>query len=95
MANRTNKNIHEIIDYAIKSKRFIGGLGKLEKDGSLSKINGQVLSKRTTRNGDVMIVIDNFLGKNRGKRGGKRWQTVLVKNLVSFNENHWTHSRVA
>lgn len=94
MANRSNKNMHEIIDYAIKSKRFIGGLGRLEKDGTISKINGQILSKRTTRNGDVIITIDNFLGKRR-KGQKKRWQTVLVKNLVAFNENHWRHTRVA
>lgn len=94
MANRSNKNMHEIIDYAIKSKRFIGGLGRLEKDGTISKINGQILSKRTTRNGDVIITIDNFLGKRR-KGQNKRWQTVLVKNLVAFNENHWRHTRVA
>jgi len=94
MANRTNKNLHEIIDYAIKSRRFIGGLARLEKDGSLSKINGQVLQKKVTKNGDVMIIIDNFLGKNRrGQR--KRWQAVLVKNLVSLTENHWEHKRAS
>ena len=94
MANRSNRNLFEILDYHVKSKRFIGGLGKLEKDGTVSKLNGQIIARRTTQSGDEMILIDNFLGKTR--RGQKkRWQAVLVKNLIALNENHWRHTRVA
>jgi len=94
MANRSNKNLYEIIDYHIKSKRFVGGLGRLEKDGSISKLNGQILARKRTQNGEEMIVIDNFLGKKR-KNQKKRWQAVLIKNLIALNENHWRHTRVA
>lgn len=94
MANKSNKNLYEIIDYHIKSKRFIGGMGKLEKNGSISKLNGQIIARRTTHSGEEMVLIDNFLGKSR--RGQKkRWQAVLVKNIIALNENHWNHTRVA
>jgi hypothetical protein len=87
-------NMYDIIDYAIKTKRFVGGLGRLKKDGSISRINGQIFQRRTTKNGDEVILIDNFLGHAR--RGqNKRWQLVLVKNLVALNENKWKHTRAA
>jgi hypothetical protein len=89
-----NRNIQEMLEYAIKSKRFIGGLCKLEKDGTLSKINGQVFSIRTTKSGVAICVIDNLLGKKRPNQNGKRWQAVLVKNIVCLREHHWEHKRV-
>jgi hypothetical protein len=94
VGGRGNKNIHDILQYAIQSKRFIGGLCKLEKDGSISKINGQVFVKRTTAAGDEIVIIDNFLHKQRpGQK--KRWQAVLVKNLLEIKENKWSHKKVA
>lgn len=84
------KNMHDIIDYAIKSKRFIGGLGRLKKDGRIARINGQVFSRKTSQAGNEYVIIDNFLGKIR-KGQKKRWQMVLLKNIISFNENGWTH----
>lgn len=86
------RNMHDIIDYAIKSKRIIGGLGRLKKDGRITRINGQVFSRKTSRAGNEYVLIDNFLGKPR-KGTKKRWQMVLLKNLVSFNENGWSHVR--
>lgn len=88
------RNMFDIIDYAIKSKRFVGGLGRLKKDGSIVKLNGQVFERRTTANGDEVILLDNFLGHYR-KGHKKRWQLVLVNNLVAFNENHWRHTNAA
>ena len=88
-----NKNIHEILSYHIYSKRFIGGLCKVEKDGSLRKLNGQVFAKKTTKNGLEAVIIDNFLSKKR-KGSTKRWQMVLTKNLLAINENHWQHKKV-
>lgn len=89
---RRVKNIHEIIDYHIKSKRFIGGLGRLKKDGRIVELNGQVFARKTSKAGNEYILIDNFLGKKR-KDGKKRWQMVLLKNLISFNESGWSHVR--
>jgi hypothetical protein len=86
------QNMFEIIDYAIKSKRFVGGLGRLKRDGSIAKLNGQVFERRTTKSGDEVILLDNFLGTHR-KGQKKRWQLVLVNNLVALNENHWRHTR--
>lgn len=86
------RNMHDIIDYAIKSKRFVGGLGRLKKDGRIVRLNGQVFARKTSRAGNEYVVIDNFLGNPR-KGTKKRWQMVLLKNLVSFNENGWSHVR--
>lgn len=88
------ENMFDVIDYAIKTKRFVGGLGRLKKDGSIAKINGQVFERKATKSGDQLIVIDNFLGKAR-KGETKRWQVVLLKNIVAFNENHWRHTKAA
>ena len=86
------KNMYDIIDYAITTKRFVGGLGKIAKDGSIRKINGQVFKRYTTKNGKEVVLIDNFLGQLR-KGQKKRWQMVLLDNLISLNENHWSHTR--
>jgi len=88
------KNMFEIVDYAIKSKRFVGGLGRLKKDSSIVKLNGQIFERKTTKKGDEVILIDNFLGKPR-KGQKKRWQLVLMNNLVALNENHWRHTKAA
>ena len=88
------RNMHDIIDYAIKSKRFIGGLGRLKKDGNIKKINGQVFARKTSKAGNEYILIDNFFGTIR-KITKKRWQMVLLKNLVSLNENGWSHIKKA
>jgi len=88
------RNIHNIVDYAIKSKRFIGGLGRLKKDGRIVRINGQIFARKTSKAGNEYVIMDNFLGKARvGTK--KRWQMVLLKNLVSLNENGWSHVRKA
>lgn len=87
------ENMFDVIDYAIKTKRFIGGLGRLKKDGTVVKINGQIFSRKTTKSGDV-ILVDNFLGKKR-KNSNKRWQMILVNNIVQLNENKWKHTRAA
>lgn len=89
-----NKGISEAIDYAIKTKRFVGGLGRLKKNGKVKKINGQIFNRQIGKNGDAFILIDNFLGNTRGK-AKKRWQIVLEKNIVQINENHWEHIRKA
>jgi selenophosphate synthetase-related protein len=78
-----------IVDYAIKTKRFVGGLGRLKKDGTIVKINVQIFSRKTAKNGDEFIIINNFLGKMRTNK--KKWQMVLMKNLVALNENKWSH----
>lgn len=88
------EGMYEIVDYAIKSKRFVGGLGRLKKDGSIVKLNGQIFERKTTKKGDEVILIDNFLGKPR-KGQTKRWQLVLLENLVALNENKWKHTRAA
>lgn len=88
------KNLFDIVDYAIASKRFVGGLGRLKKDGSIVKLNGQVFERKTTKSGNEVILIDNFLGKPR-KGQKKRWQLVLMNNLVALNENGWRHNKVA
>ena len=87
-------NMFDILDYNIKSKRFIGGLGRLKKDGSIVKINGQIFERRTTKGGVEVVLIDNFLGKTR-KGQKKRYQLVLVDNIIALNENKWRHSKVA
>jgi hypothetical protein len=98
MANKERgrrvRNMHDIIDYAIKSKRFIGGLGRLKKDGNIKKINGQVFSRKTSKAGNEYVIIDNFFGTVRAGTK-KRWQMVLLKNLVRFNENGWSHVKRA
>lgn len=89
------RNMHDIIDYHIRSKRFIGGLGRLKKNGNIKKINGQVFSRKTSKAGNEYIIVDNFLGNPR-ENTKKRWQMILLKNLVRFNENKWSHvKRVA
>lgn len=96
MAKNKNQydSITNAVDDAIRTKRFIGGLGRLKKDGSIARLNGQVFERRTAKSGDEMILIDNFLGKPRpGQK--KRWQLVLMKNIVALNENHWRHTKVA
>jgi len=85
-------NMFDILDYAVNSKRFVGGLGRLKKDGSIVKLNGQIFERRTTKKGDDVILIDNFLGKPR-KGAKKRWQLVLVNNLIALNENSWRHTK--
>jgi hypothetical protein len=87
-----NKGISEAIDYAIKSKRFIGGLGRVKKDGRVAKINGQIFLRKVSRAGNAYILVDNFLGKVR-KGTNKRWQIILEKNIVQLNENRWEHIR--
>jgi selenophosphate synthetase-related protein len=87
-------NMYNIVDYAIKTKRFVGGLGRLKKDGSIVKINGQIFDRKTTKNGDEVILVDNFFGKPR-KGTKKRWQLILMKNLVALNENKWRHTKAA
>lgn len=87
-------NMFTIVDFAIRTKRIIGGLGRLKKDGSIVKLNGQIFERRTTKKGDEVILIDNFLGKPR-KNQKKRWQLVLMNNLVALNENHWKHTKAA
>lgn len=89
-----SKNLMEILDYHIKSKRFIGGLCKLEKDGSVSKINGQVYAIKVTKNGENLVLVNNFLGKPR-PGNTKKWQAVLMKNLICVRENKWEHKKVA
>ncbi|KKM03448.1 hypothetical protein LCGC14_1774350 [marine sediment metagenome] len=84
------KNMFDIIDINIANKRFIGGLGRLKKDGTIKKINGQIFERRTTKKGEPVILIDNFFGTPR-KNQTKRWQLVLVKNLISLNESKWSH----
>jgi len=90
----TNKHLYSTIDEAIRTKRFIGGLGILKKDGSIVRINGQIFSRHTTKSGEEVVTIDNFFGRSR--RGEKkRWQMVLVKNLIALNSDHWRMARAA
>ena len=91
---KKNENMFNIIDRNIASKRFVGGLGRLKKDGSIVRLNGQIFDRKTTKSGDEVVLIDNFLGKPR-KGTSKKWQLVLVDNLVAFNEERWRHSKVA
>lgn len=88
------KHLYSLIDEAIRTKRFVGGLGHLKKNGSLVEINGQIFERRTTKKGDEVILIDNFKGHPR-KGQTKRWQLVLVKNLVALNNNKWRCTKVA
>ncbi len=88
------KTIVDIIDDAIRTKRFIGGLGRLKRDGSIVKINGQVFQRKVTRKGDTVLLIDNFLGKPRAGQT-KRWQLVLLNNMLKISENGWQHTRAA
>lgn len=93
MSNKKQiKNIFPAIDYAIKTKRYVGGMGKLKKDGTIVKLNGQVFERKTTKDGEEIILMDNFLARPR-KGTTKRWQIVLVRNIVSFNENKWLHTK--
>jgi hypothetical protein len=87
-------NMYNIVDDAIKTKRFVGGLGRLKKDGTIVKLNGQVFQRKTTASGDEVLLLDNLLGSPRGKNK-KRWQMVLMSNLVAFNENGWKHAKAA
>lgn len=87
-------SISDAVDEAIRTKRFVGGLGILKKNGSITRINGQVFDRRRTKKGDEVILIDNFFGKLR-KGQKKRWQLVLLNNLVALNENKWRHTQVA
>ena len=84
--------MREIIDYAIKTKRFVGGLGRIQRDGRIMKLNGQIFKRKTGNNGEEYVIIDNFFGNQR-KGTTKRWQMVFMKNLIALNENHWMHSR--
>ena len=91
-----NKQLYPFIDEAIRTKRFIGGLGILKKDGSIVKLNGQIFTRKTIRGGEEVIVMDNFLGKARpGSKGNKRWQMVHIKNLIALNGDKWRMSRAA
>jgi hypothetical protein len=88
-----NRNLIEILQYHLKTKRFIGGLCKLEKDGSITKINGQIFDIRTTKSGLNLVLIDNLCGKKRAGQK-KRWQAILAKNLIQVNEHGWQHKKV-
>ena len=88
------KSMYDVLDNNIKSKRFVGGFGRLKKDGTISPLNGQVFFRKTSKSGDEYILLDNFLG-NKRKGQKKRWQMVLVKNIVALNENGWKHTKVA
>lgn len=88
-----DKSIKEIIDFNIRTRRIVGGLGKLKKNGKVVSLNGQVYSRKTTKAGNEVIIIDNWLGKTR-KGGSKRWQMVLIKNIVKLSENNWEHKKI-
>ena len=88
-----NRNINEVLQWHAQSKRFIGGICKLERDGTLTKINGQVFAVKTTKSGLAIALIDNLLRPNR-KGTKKRWQAVLVKNIKVLNESHWHHEKL-
>lgn len=89
-----NTHLYSTIDEAIRTKRFVGGLGILKKDGSIVRLNGQIFSRHTTKSGEEVVTIDNFFGKaRRGQK--KRWQMVLVKNLIALNSDHWRMTRAA
>lgn len=94
MAKSSYYSITDAIDEAIRTKRFIGGLGLLKKDGSIVRLNGQVFERRTTKAGHEVILLDNFFGNIR-KGQKKRWQLVLLNNLVALNENKWRHTKAA
>jgi hypothetical protein len=85
-------NLFSMIDHAIKTKRFVGGLGRLQRDGTIAKLNGQIFQRRTTRNGKSVILMDNLLG-NRRVGQNKHWQLVLTENLVALNEEGWVHTK--
>ena len=84
-------NMEEICRYAAKTKRFIGGMGVLKKDGSITKINGNVKKFGVTKNGEEYIILDNLLHPPR--KDGTRWQMVLLENLTTLNENGWKHTK--
>jgi len=94
MAQTKYDSISDAVDEAIRTKRFVGGLGRLKKDGTIMRINGQVFDRRRTKKGDEVILVDNFFGKLR-KGQKKRWQLILLNNLVALNENKWRHTKVA
>ena len=85
-------NMNAIIDSAIRTKRFVGGLGRLQRDGTISKLNGQIFQRRTTRAGKEVILVDNLLGNQRAGQN-KRWQLMIMDNLVLLNENGWEHKK--
>ena len=87
-----NENLFDIIDRNIASKYFVGGLGRLLKDGSIVRLNGQIFERRTTKSGNEVILLNNFLGKPR-KGTSEKWQLILVDNIVALNENLWRHSK--
>jgi hypothetical protein len=91
---RGNRNVQEILDFHNRTKRFIGGLCKLEKDGSIRKLNGQIFSVKATKSGEALVLINNFLGTKRGT-AKQRWQAILAKNLIQLNEHGWRHEKVA
>lgn len=84
-------NIVSLIDYAVKTKRFVSGLVRLKKNGNIVKINGQIFERKTTKSGDV-IIIDNFLG-NKRENSNKKWQMILVDNILELKENKWKHTK--
>ncbi len=88
-----SRNVLEILRFHLRTKRFIGGLCKLEKDGTITKINGQVFDIRTTKSGLNLVLIDNFLGKKRPGQT-KHWQAILAKNIIAINEHGWQHKKV-
>jgi len=88
------KHLYGLVDEAIRTKRFVGGLGRLKKDGTIVKLNGQIFQRKTTKGGDEVILIDNFLGNPR-KGSKKKWQLVLLKNLTALNEDGWRCNRKA
>lgn len=94
MAGTNYDSISDAVDEAIRTKRFVGGLGILKKNGNITRINGQVFDRRRTKKGDEVILIDNFFGQPR-KGQKKRWQLVLLENLVALNENKWRHTKAA
>ena len=89
-----NKGLCSIIDEAIRTKKFVGGLGRLKKDGSIKKINGQIFERKITADGNVVILIDNFFGNAR-PHSQKRWQMVLLENIIALNFERWNYTRKA
>ena len=85
-------NMSKIVDYAIVTKRFVGGLGILKRDGTIVKLNGQIFARDITKSGDQFILIDNLLGKRRPNQK-KHWQMVLLDNLIALHENGWKHTK--
>ena len=73
---------------------MLNGIKSNNIRNAIKKINGQVFERRTTKKGEEVILIDNFLGTPR-KGQKKRWQLVLMNNLVALNENKWRHTKAA